>query len=166
MTYPENKPEPQFTDRPSKTKDEDISSIIEAKRKIQEKISLYKPGDWFMAENKDELYAFFQSRIPLIQKAARELGWSAGVHGSMRRDLDIIAIPWVTDAASKDKLATEIALAVCGMAHSRYTWESKPNGRQATSISACWTRTPEIAGSGHIDLSVIDIRPITLSNGL
>lgn len=42
-------------------------------------------------------------RLPdmrLIWKLAREVGYAVGVHGSLRRDFDLIAAPWTDDAVS------------------------------------------------------------------
>jgi hypothetical protein len=121
-----------------------------------EKIRDYKPGSWYEVKSKEELKAFFESRLPTIRASVKELGWGIGVHGSMERDLDLIAIPWTTKACDKNKLAQTIGEAACGMAHHEYQWEVKPNGRLATSISCCWTPWPEIPGSGHIDLSIME----------
>lgn len=118
-------------------------------------ISNYTPGDWFTAESRDQLEAFFASRLPAIRAAARTHGYAIGVHGSMRRDLDLIATPWGDGAAEIDKLAHAIAFAACGITRKgRYDWGAKPLGRMATSIPICWTAWHGEPGSGHIDLSV------------
>jgi hypothetical protein len=119
-------------------------------------IRSYYPGQWYEVKSKEELKAFFESRLPAIRAAVKELGWGIGVHGSMERDLDLIALPWTNEACDKNKLAQAIGEAACGMAHHEYQWEVKPNGRLATSISCCWTPWPEIPGSGHIDLSIME----------
>ena len=42
--------------------------------------------------------------LPEIRKRAKELGWAIGVHGSLVRDFDLIAVKWVEDASSHAKL--------------------------------------------------------------
>ncbi len=37
--------------------------------------------------------------VEAMQEIAKRHGWSAGVHGSLRRDIDLIVVPWVADAA-------------------------------------------------------------------
>ena len=39
-----------------------------------------------------------------MTEVARECGYALGVHGSMHRDLDLIAVPWVEEAKSADEL--------------------------------------------------------------
>src|SRR5688572_12345453 len=43
---------------------------------------------------KPQLYAYYFLQLKEI---AREFGYNLVVHGSMARDLDLIAIPWVDD---------------------------------------------------------------------
>lgn len=118
-------------------------------------LETYKPGEWFEAKSRDDMAAFFASRLPAIREASRTHGYAIGVHGSMRRDLDLIAAPWSDGAADKDVLAHAIAEAACGMSHQgAYEWETKPLGRMATSIPCCWPSWHGEAGAGHIDLSV------------
>ena len=115
----------------------------------------YTPGTWYEAKDRDDLQAFFLSRLPAIREAAREHGYAIGLHGSMRRDLDLIATPWREGASDKDALAHAIAMAACGITREGpYQWEQKPLGRVAASLSCCWPRWFNEAGAGHIDLSV------------
>lgn len=116
----------------------------------------YTPGNWYEAKDRDDLQAFFLSRLPAIREAAREHGYAIGLHGSLRRDMDLIAVPWREGASDKDVLAHAIAMAACGITRDGpYQWEQKPLGRVAASLSCCWPRWFNEAGAGHIDLSVM-----------
>lgn len=117
-------------------------------------------GDWFKAKTIDDMEAFYWSRLPAIRGAARELGYAIGVHGSCRRDFDLMAMPWREDASSKDELAKAIQNAACGISSDSYRWEQKQAGRTATSMCICWIdhANPDfknMVSVGHIDLSVI-----------
>lgn len=115
----------------------------------------YRPGEWFQAKSRDELQAFFLSRLPAIREAAQNEGYAIGVHGSLRRDLDLIAAPWRDGAADVDMLAHAVAMAACGITRDgNYEWEAKPMGRIATSIPCCWATWHNEPGTGHIDMSV------------
>lgn len=121
----------------------------------------YTPGTWFNARTLDEMQAFYLSRLPAIREAAKEHGYAIGLHGSTRRDFDLMAMQWSDSAADKDVLAHAIAIAACGITRDGgYQWEKKPNGRFAVSIPICWTNhaNPDFdkPSVGHIDLSVID----------
>lgn len=121
-----------------------------------EELKNYTPGTWLEVPTRDALEQFFQSRLPALREAARNCGYAIGVHGSMRRDLDLIATPWVENYSTPDELAHALANAACGITRSgNYDWEVKPHTRIATSIPTCWPRWYGEAGCGHIDLSVI-----------
>ncbi len=90
--------------------------------------------------------------IPGLMKAGREVGYSIAVHGSLMRDLDIIAVPWTEEAVSAERLILHLMAAVDGRLRnggSRKTKEDlteewavshaskpsvKPHGRLAWSI--------------------------------
>jgi hypothetical protein len=129
------------------------------------RIRAYQHGQWFDARTVDEMQEFYLSRLPAIREAAREHGYAIGLHGSTRRDFDLMAMQWREDASDKDTLARAIAEAACGIRREgAYDWEAKPEGRVATSIPICWTdhANPDfdnMVSAGHIDLSVIDTTP-------
>jgi len=112
---------------------------------------------WYRCNNIDEMQGFYKSVLPRIRRAARNCGYAIGVHGSLRRDLDLIAVPWVDQYESPDMLAKAVQIAASGGIHaSSFYWEQKPCGRIATSLAVCWINWPDAAdGTGHIDLSVI-----------
>lgn len=112
---------------------------------------------WQRVKDLDELEIFYLSIIPQIKAAGKEMGYAIAVHGSMRRDLDLIAVPWVEDDfCDAYSLARVIHQAVCGIESQKYIWERKPNGRIATCFPICFPDFQIDAPSlGHIDLSVI-----------
>lgn len=111
---------------------------------------------WVEVATVDDLCTFYLSRLPAIREAAQAHGYAIGVHGSLRRDMDLIAAPWRDGAADADTLAHAIAQAACGIDRAgAYDWERKPAGRLATSIPICWPAWYGQAGAGHIDLSVM-----------
>jgi hypothetical protein len=127
-----------------------------------EAIDSYEPGHWFEARTIDEMQAFYLSRLPAIRAAAHEHGYAIGLHGSTRRDFDLMAMQWRDGASDKDSLARAIADAACGIRREgSYDWEKKPSGRVATSMPVCWTDhgNPDfdnMVSAGHIDLSIMD----------
>lgn len=98
----------------------------------------------------------FAWMIPELQRMARSLGYAIAVHGSLTRDLDLIAVPWIETASSEEELIEAVCHLVGGEIVRVPTpgWEGmvspgiKPHGRKAWSIYF----------SGHsfyIDLSVM-----------
>lgn len=82
-----------------------------------------------------------------IRELAREVGYAVGVHGSMQRDQDLIAVPWVADAVGPLALAQHIAAGLGGQVMD-YQTQDKPCGRWSCNIhTPDWTKL--------IDLSVM-----------
>ena len=102
-------------------------------------------------------YAWMVQHLAAV---ARKFGYAIGLHGSMARDLDLIAVPWTESAAPAETLVEAIRDAVGGFIRNDpptqgNKWDlttrspsDKPHGRRAWSIYF----------SGHrfyIDLSVM-----------
>jgi hypothetical protein len=111
---------------------------------------------WHRCKTIDEMEAFYRSALPAMKAAARECGYALAVHGSMRRDLDLIAAPWTEEHTDPDTLADHLQLAACGIKSSGHQWDhNKPCGRIATEFPICWTSWHDMVGAGHVDLSVM-----------
>lgn len=82
--------------------------------------------------------AFFAIVYPRLRELAFQHGYALGIHGTLGRDLDLIAVPWVQDAESHDKLAEAIRIEIGGFDEQRLyfrkTPEPKPHGRIAYSF--------------------------------
>jgi hypothetical protein len=118
--------------------------------------SEWRPGEWYQAQSVDDMQQFYKSRLPAVREAAREHGYAIAVHGSERRDFDLIATPWREGASDANTLAHAVAMAACGITRQGdYQFEQKPLGRLAVSIPVCWTSRPDVVSDGHIDLSVV-----------
>ena len=90
--------------------------------------------------------------IPVLTEIAQENGYTIAVHGSMHRDLDLIAIPWTNQAVAANVLVDKIMerLVLCDLlsAHGNYRDPvSKPHGRLV------WTIL--LGGGASIDLGVM-----------
>lgn len=119
------------------------------------------PDRWQRIHSRDELEAFYHHILPRIRAAARTCGYAIAVHGSMRRDLDLIAAPWVADHADRDALALAVSRAASGVGLDRFEWKEgeKPCGRVAVTLPICWCEWPDLPrdekSTGCIDLSVM-----------
>lgn len=74
-------------------------------------------------------------RLPdfrLIWAAAREVGYSIGLHGSMKRDCDLIAAPWTDEAVGNADLVDHLCKALNARIVGGPT--QKPLGRVALSL--------------------------------
>lgn len=93
-------------------------------------------------------YYFFHV-VPKLLPVAKRLGYAIALHGSFKRDLDVIAVPWTEDAVSAKELAEALRIEVHGWLMKEDPNPTvKPHGRLAWSI-----HTED--GIGYIDLSVM-----------
>lgn len=83
-------------------------------------------------------------------KIAYNIGWCLVLHGSLKRDLDIFAIPWNDNAVTYDVLIKEL-FKVCNMtAPNEIKLIEKKYGRKAYTIP--------LGIDKYIDLSLFDNR--------
>ena len=52
---------------------------------------------------------------PRLAEIAQQHGYALAVHGSLGRDLDLVAAPWVDEAKSADELIEAIRAALAGL---------------------------------------------------
>lgn len=93
----------------------------------------------------------YMAMYPYFAEAARRCGYALAIHGTMVRDLDLIAVPWVDEAKTAEELVEALREAARGWLVDdadgvRVT--QKPHGRRAWSIHL---------DDGYIDLSVMPL---------
>lgn len=93
--------------------------------------------------------------LPPMRRAAKDAGYAITVHGSLNRDIDLVAIAWAEhNVWPIDKLIDALVGAirgVVGRAHCHdKEWTVKPHGRRAKHMIA-WVGE----NTANIDLSVI-----------
>lgn len=108
---------------------------------------------------------FYKKLIGPLTERARELGFALAVHGSLKRDIDLIACPWTLEAEHPFILARELRLLsekITGYAkpnlHERNDWfelgqpGSKPHGRLSWSF---FVDPKKMTHGPYVDLSVM-----------
>jgi hypothetical protein len=109
---------------------------------------------------------YLKQILPVVQDVARRLGYAVAVHGSMQRDFDLVAVPWVEGARPAGELVEAVREAVHGwvvkdgtpgarkdpgtgefVAATVRNPESKPHGRMAWAI--------QLGAGAYVDLSVM-----------
>lgn len=94
--------------------------------------------------------------LPPMRRAAKEAGYALTVHGSLNRDIDLVAVPWVENGLwSKEALRDALCGAVRGVTGrcnyiSNRDWTVKPHGRFACTLM-CWCGQ----STADLDLSVM-----------
>lgn len=97
---------------------------------------------------------YYLSLLPAVQAAAKGCGYAIGLHGSVQRDLDLIATPWVDEAKTAQELIEAIRLAVnghIGVSGNGKEFSEKPHGRRAWSIHLAKNDYP----GAYLDVSVM-----------
>jgi hypothetical protein len=95
--------------------------------------------------------SILDSILPAIREAARFQGYAIAVHGSLKRDIDLVAIAWADHACSPDDLVRVVQGAVGGILGNCLRMSEstqKPHGRIAYTLI-------HPGFCGEIDLSVI-----------
>lgn len=104
-----------------------------------------------MKEPHDSPAAVYAHMLPGLTASARQCGYALAVHGSMQRDLDLIAVPWVDDVTSAEALVEVLLATSGGRLIARPGWEAdgstRSHGRRVWSIY--------LGGRPYIDLSVM-----------
>lgn len=98
----------------------------------------------------------YANLLPYLRVVAREHGYALAVHGSMRTDLDLIACPWVDDAAPAEVLIEAIREHVNGRIepYAGTNPDDRSHGRRAWAIYI-----HEGGGLPYLDVSVMPLRP-------
>lgn len=91
----------------------------------------------------------YQAFLPELRKVARSCGYALAVHGSMERDLDLVAVPWVDNPHAPAELAFQLAVSCKGLIVGQ-TFEGTPN-RRLFHINMGWRGTEN---RNYIELSV------------
>lgn len=88
--------------------------------------------------------------FPAIVEAGRKAGYAITVHGSLQRDLDLVAVPWTNEAVDAKALVDAVMEACTGYLEEPRNGRDpmlKPHGRLAWSI--------HIDAGAYVDLSVM-----------
>lgn len=104
--------------------------------------------------------SILEAILPAIREAAKFKGYAVAVHGSLKRDIDLIAVAWTDQADTPDELVRVVQGAIGGILGNclRLSEPSqKPHGRVAYTLI-------HPGHVGEIDLSVIPPNPKDASN--
>lgn len=96
--------------------------------------------------------AAYVGLYPFLRDVAKLNGYALGVHGSLANDFDLIAVPWVENAVSADKLITELAEVVGGEIPEIQQPGIKPHGRLAWTVHLGADRTWTSALCQHVQI--------------
>ncbi len=106
--------------------------------------------------------AAYCALYPLLHHIAKAHGYALAAHGSMTRDMDLVAVPWIEHASPPLKLIRAIKKATRTVTHHETQDHlvpdckptQKPHGRLAYSLHV----TNSGMYAGYLDISVISPR--------
>lgn len=124
-------------------------------------MSIWRPGE----EHHSAIREVCDRLIPVIQNKAKSCGWAAAVHGSKIRDLDILAVPWSTNAcelpyfleAIRSEIVTEMG-GDCYLVNPPGEYKSLCRRAYTLMINSEQIVHTTVGAYPFIDLSVIDVR--------
>lgn len=119
-----------------------------------------KPDTGFAAISQADGYVatrvtFYAAMYPKLRQAAFEHGYALPIHGSLTKDLDVLAVPWVETASDPACLVKALADAAGGFVVGSF--KVKPHGRLAWTINFG-------SNGGYIDLSVMPRVPASITD--
>ena len=94
------------------------------------------------------LYATY---YPMLKRIARYHGYSLALHGSLKRDMDLVAIPWIEKPKPPFKLLKAFRKAIGIERSDNQAYDSttkKPHNRVSY--------TMQMGGGGYMDISIIE----------
>lgn len=99
---------------------------------------------------------------PRLAHAAQRMGYALAVHGSLSRDIDLVAVPWIEDAAPAEALVAALAEECGGSVATEHIDSAggpamplpkhRPHGRLGYLIFLRWS-------AGYLDVSVMPRAP-------
>ena len=103
--------------------------------------------------------AAYVAIYPMLLQVARDHGYALAVHGSVHRDLDLIAVPWLEEASEPVELIEALKRATLTVTHHEDTDHhvpdcrptQKPHGRVGYSLHV----TNSGMYGGYLDISVM-----------
>lgn len=96
--------------------------------------------------------------LGILHDVAKAHGYALGIHGTLGRDLDLIAVPWVEEAEDHETLVREMARVIDGKIYSIIT--IKKDGENVESPNPVYNPHGRVSwvinmgGGAYIDVSV------------
>lgn len=92
--------------------------------------------------------AYMVGIYPALVTIAKEHGYALALHGSLQRDLDLIAVPWVSEASEPEALLNALCVEFDTPTNNKDRKpDIRPHGRLSWSIPLWW--------GAYIDLSIM-----------
>jgi hypothetical protein len=96
---------------------------------------------------------------PMLQQIAKRHGYALTIHGSLHRDFDLVAIPWIEEATSALSLIKAIKKATRAVTHvdgqDHYFKDCKPTEKPHGRMGYSLHFTNSGMYGGYIDISVM-----------
>ena len=106
--------------------------------------------------------AAYVALYPMLQQVAKRHGYALAVHGSLHRDFDLIAVPWVEEASSALTLIRALKKATRTVTHhedfDHLVKDCKPNQKPHGRVAYSLHVTNSGMYGGYLDISVMSLR--------
>jgi len=96
---------------------------------------------------------------PMLLQIAKDHGYALCVHGSMHRDFDLVAIPWIEEASDPSDLIKAIKERIAGVFHHEDFDHLQPDGKPTSKPHGRVAYTLHLTNrgmyGGFLDISVM-----------
>ena len=92
--------------------------------------------------------AWYHMQYCHMLETAREAGYALALHGSLQRDLDLVAVPWTSEAVTAEALIEKF-VSENGLIKIEPQGKEQPHGRKSYSLS--------MGGDLYADISVMPL---------
>jgi hypothetical protein len=93
---------------------------------------------------------YYATLYPKLREVAYAHGYALALHGSLSRDLDVVAVPWVEGAATGEGLVAALVEAAGGLVTPGRNPTIMPHGRRAWTVHL-------VGNGGYVDLSIMPL---------
>lgn len=107
---------------------------------------------------------FYAVLYQQLRDEAYKHGYALALHGSLQKDLDVIAIPWVENAAPAETLVKALVeraggMVTVGCIYDGKNWVESPDPACKPHGRMVWTIHLGGHEGGYVDLGVMPLRP-------
>ena len=102
-----------------------------------------------LKKQRNHLPIMYASYYPMLKEIAIKYGYALAIHGSLTKDMDLIAVVWISRPRSYKRMIEEMRKKIGGgyMNITSKGKGNKPHGRKSFLIHS--------GGGGYLDISVI-----------
>lgn len=130
-----------------------MSALTEEQRQIEVSGRHGPEVVGYVASRAESCLRTYAGLIEPMRKVARQLGYAITVHGSLVKDIDLVAVPWTDEAVAADVLIAVMIETIKGFDQNSFAFVDRDCPRPKPHGRLCWS--VHFTGGGFFDISVM-----------